>query len=54
MTNRQEVKVQTWGPDAGNPTPMRQGPRAGAPALSQREANAAGPVKGGSVEVVGA
>src|SRR5438876_1223439 len=29
--HRQEVKVQTRGPDAGNPTPKRQGRRSGAP-----------------------
>lgn len=25
MTNRQEVQIQTWGPDAGNPTPKDKG-----------------------------
>ena len=38
MTNRQEVKIQTRGPDVGNPTPMRQGLGAGAPALLRRDA----------------
>jgi hypothetical protein len=28
MTHEQEVKVQTRGPDGGNPTPMKQGLRA--------------------------
>jgi len=54
MTNRSEVRILTWGPDAGNPTPMRQGLCIGAPVLSQRDANAARPVKEGPVEVVGA
>jgi len=38
MTNRQEVQIQTWDPDVGNPTPTRQGPGIGAPMLSQRDA----------------
>jgi hypothetical protein len=38
MTNRQEVKIQTGGPDVGNPTPMRQGLGTGAPVLLQRDA----------------
>jgi hypothetical protein len=25
MINRPEVRILTWGPDVGNPTPMRQG-----------------------------
>ena len=54
MTNRQEVKVQTRGPDEGNPTPKRQGPCCVIPRLSQREANAARPAMGGLVEVIGA
>jgi len=33
MIHRQEVKVQTWGPDGGNPTPTRQGHESGAPGV---------------------
>jgi hypothetical protein len=38
MTNRQEVEVQTWDPDVGNPTPTRQGLGIGTPVLLRREA----------------
>ena len=38
MDNKQEVKVQTWGPDRGNPTPRRQVHCCGEPRLTQREA----------------
>jgi len=34
--NRQEVRIQTRDPDAGNPTPKRQGRRPGAPGASRR------------------
>ena len=37
MTNRQEVKIQTRGPNVGNPTPTRQGPGTGKPVLLQRD-----------------
>jgi hypothetical protein len=54
MTNEQEVKVQTRGPDRGNPTPRRQGLCRGAPRLSGREANAQRPARDGLKEVIGA
>jgi hypothetical protein len=42
-TNRQEVQVQTWGPDGGNPTPRRQGREPGAPGqCAPREEGGAG------------
>ena len=53
MTNRQEVKVQTRGPDEGNPTPRKQGRRSGEPGLC-RGTGLGGPVRGRLVEVVGA
>jgi len=56
MTNRQEVKVQTRGPDRGNPTPRRQerwpgypGPRRASP----QWANGSGPARECLVEVIG-
>ena len=54
MHNRPEVKILNRGPDGGNPTPKRQGPCSGKPVLPRRDANAAVPVKGGLVEVIGA
>jgi len=54
MINRPEVKILTWGPDAGNPTPMGQGLCTGALVPSRRDANAARPAREGLVEVVGA
>lgn len=45
MTHRQEVQVQTRGPDGGNPTPRRQGRRSNA----DRQ-----PARGRLVEAVGA
>jgi hypothetical protein len=54
MFNVQEVKVQTRGPDRGNPTPRRQGPCRGAPWLDGRDANAQRPAKDGLKEVIGA
>lgn len=45
MNNRQEVKVQTRGPDRGNPTPRRQG---------RRPHTGLEPVRGRLVEVIGA
>jgi hypothetical protein len=37
MTNRQEVQIQTWGPNVGNLTPTRQAPGSGIPVLSQAD-----------------
>jgi hypothetical protein len=54
MFNVQEVKVQTRGPDRGNPTPRRQGPCCGLPRLDGRDANAQRPAKDGLKEVIGA
>ena len=54
MTNEQEVKIQTRGPDRGNPTSKRQGLCRGAPRLSRREANVARPARGGLKEVIDA
>jgi hypothetical protein len=53
MTNRQEVKVQTRGPDGGNSTPTRQGrwPEHRALAVGLRHGE---PVRGRVVEVIGA
>ena len=48
MTNRQEVKVQTWGPNVGNPTPMRQGPGTGALVPAQKDAKRCGAREGRS------
>jgi hypothetical protein len=54
MFNVEEVKVQTRGPDRGNPTSKRQGLCRGAPRLSGRDANAQGPARGGLKEVIDA
>lgn len=54
MFNVQEVKIQTRGPDRGNPTSKRQGQCRGAPRLPGRDANAQGPARGGPVEVIDA
>jgi hypothetical protein len=54
MYNEQEVKVQTRGPDRGNPTSKRQGPCCGTPRLEGRDANARRPAKGGLKEVIDA
>lgn len=51
--NRQEVQVQTRGPDGGNPTPMRQGRRSGSPG-PRRWRSPGGPARGRLVEAVGA
>jgi hypothetical protein len=53
MFNVQEVKIQTRGPDRGNPIPKRQGPCCGTPWLDGRDANAQRPAKGGLKEVIG-
>jgi hypothetical protein len=53
MGNRQEVKIQTRGPDEGNPTPTRQGHGPGAPGHQWRR-SPAGPAKACLVEVIGA
>lgn len=52
MTNRQEEKVQTRGPDGGNPTLKRQGRFPGAP--GRHMALAVWPARGRLVEVIGA
>ena len=52
MFNVQEVKVQTRGPDRGNPTPKRQGLCCGLPWLDGRDANAQRPAKDGLKEVI--
>jgi hypothetical protein len=54
MNNKQEVKIQTRGPDRGNPTSRRQGLCRGAPRLSGREANAQRPARDGLKEVIDA
>jgi hypothetical protein len=54
MFNVQEVKIQTRGPDRGNPTPKRQGLCRGAPRLSGRDANAQRPARDSLKEVIGA
>src|SRR5512133_3670883 len=54
MFNVQEVKIQTRGPDKGNPTSTRQELRRGAPRLSGRDANAQGRARGSSKEVIDA
>ena len=58
MTNGQEVRVQTWGPDGGNPTPRvtraltrSTGPRA---EVMRIGTHAELPVRGSLVEVIGA
>ena len=48
MTNRQEVKVQTRGPNVGNPTPTRQGLGIGAPVPLRRDAKRRGAREGRS------
>jgi hypothetical protein len=48
MINRQEMEVQTRGPDVGNPPPRRQGRGAGAPALLRRDAKRRGAREGRS------
>jgi len=53
MGARQEVKVQTRGPDEGNPTPMWQGRRPGAPGRRDADSTGRDPVRGGLVEAVG-
>jgi len=37
MNNKQEVKVQTWGPNRGNPTPKRQVHCCGNHGLNKRD-----------------
>lgn len=54
MFNVQEVKIQTRGPDRGNPTSTRQELCRGAPRLSGRDANAQRPARDGSKEVIDA
>jgi hypothetical protein len=54
MNNKQEVKVQTRGPDRGNPTPRRQVRCCGLPRPEREDANIARPAKGRAVEVIGA
>ena len=54
MYNEQEVKVQTRGPDRGNPTSRRPGLCRGTPRLSGRDANAWRPARDGLKEVVDA
>ena len=56
MGNRQEVKIQTQGPNGGNLTPKRQGRRPGAYRVhvSRRTVGSCVSARGGLVEVIGA